>query len=585
MPAAGQNGFQRSPWFGERVRLDRTAEGIRCSLNLPARMDPSKPTRLVLYATPNGSSLEETLGSELTAGLSWRYDIQHVAAQTRRWRDLNPRENVVLGCVEAEGRSWPAWRAKHPNNGALIRALVDAAIERVPAPVASITLTGHSGGGSFMFGYINGGATIPDRVDRIAFLDANYSYTDDEHSAKLLTWLNRGPEHSLLVVAYDDRRIMLNGKLVVSALGGTYRASHRMLDRLRKEGVVQETHDGPRSHYSAILNRAQFWIHENPEDNILHTSMVGNWNGLLHVLTDGTPERAGWGGFNVPRAYTRWIQPAAQGEPGAVFGLARPAAAAGGAALLQAAEGKPVPEREASLSAELIAGNVPPFLHRFVPVRVTRAGASGKEHTLEYRVMPDYLSAGSDTDFARLPLTPMAAQRLADLWDCTLPTARMVDDIYRHAAIKLEPRPLTVAREASMTFLQHHRIIEEQRAGKPLGALVAGIKKDVVLTNRLQERPNRVAIYGWHRLDGKPIQPLTIVHVDRYVDYSHGIRLVKRTAILDGRPVDLRDLLRDPELSPLVSDEGPITPVNYDGVWTPRAVPIPCHSPTRGIMR
>ncbi len=37
-----------------------------------------------------------------------------------------------------------------------------------------------------------------------------------------------------------------------------------------------------------------------------------------------------------------------------------------------------------------------------------------------------------------------------------------------------------------------------------------------------------LAIYGWHRENGVAIQPLTIVHKDTYVDYSHGIRLVSR---------------------------------------------------------
>ena len=556
-------GFQRSPWFGERVREDRTPEGIRCALNLPARLDPNRPTRLVVFATPNGNSLEETLGSERAGEVSWRFDIQHVAAQTRRYRELNRRENVVLACVEAEGKSWPAWRAKHPDNGALIRGLLDTVVSRIPAPVSRVTLTGHSGGGSFMFGYVNGGETIPDRVDRIAFLDANYSYADDDHAAKLLSWLGRANDHRLLVVAYDDRRIMLDGKLVVSPTGGTYRASQRMVERFRKEGPVEETHAGPRTTYRALGGKAQFWVHENPEDKILHTVMVGEWNGLLHVLTADTPEAESWGKFDAPRAYTPWVQPTLTGELDAQLGFPRKAAATGGAALLQGTEGKPVLEREQSLAAELLSGNVPPFLRRFVPVRVTRAGTSGKEHTIEYQVSPDYLSAGSDADYARLPLTPMTAQRLADLWDCSLPTARMADDIYRQATVKLEPRPLTEAREAPATFLQHHRIIEEQRAGKPLGALVAGIKKDVVLTNRLREKPAKVAIYGWHKLDGNPIQPLTIVHKDIYVDYSHGIRLVQRGVTVDGKPLDLRDVLRDPELSPLVSDEGPVTCVSY----------------------
>ena len=53
-----------------------------------------------------------------------------------------------------------------------------------------IALAGHSGGGSFLFGFIDGGDAIPDDVERIVFLDANYSYSDaDKHGDKLLAWL------------------------------------------------------------------------------------------------------------------------------------------------------------------------------------------------------------------------------------------------------------------------------------------------------------------------------------------------------------------------------------------------------------
>ena len=58
--------------------------------------------------------------------------------------------------------------------------------------------------------------------------------------------------------------------------------------------------------------------------------------------------------------------------------------------------------------------------------------------------------------------------------------------------------------------------------------------------------------------DGIPIQPLYVGHVDWYVDYSHGIRLVKREMTMDGKRVDLEDVLKDPNLCGAVSDEGPI---------------------------
>ena len=89
------------------------------------------------------------------------------------------------------------------------------------------------------------------------------------------------------------------------------------------------------------------------------------------------------------------------------------------------------------------------------------------------------------------------------------------------------------------------------------------MKKDVVVSNRLAEKPNRVAIYGWHTADGKPIQPLTIVHRDTYVDYSHGVRLMRRTVTVDGRPRDVRHVLYSATLNGLLSDEGPIARPAY----------------------
>jgi hypothetical protein len=93
--------------------------------------------------------------------------------------------------------------------------------------------------------------------------------------------------------------------------------------------------------------------------------------------------------------------------------------------------------------------------------------------------------------------------------------------------------------------------------------LVSGIKKDVVITNLLSKRPNRVAIYGWHKLDGTPIQPLSTVHHDSYVDYSHGVRLIKRIITIDGKTLDLGSALHSEQLHVLFSDEGPIETTAY----------------------
>ena len=195
----------------------------------------------------------------------------------------------------------------------LIRELVDQIIKRVPGTPVHVALTGHSGGGSFMFGYLNGSATIPDCIERIGFLDANYSFDDAEgHGDKLKAWLDGDKERRLVVLAYDDRNITLNGKPVVSETGGTYRASHRMLDSLGKDKPFTQSVDktGLFERYEGSDNHSLFVIDKNPDNKILHTALVGEMNGLLMALTFGTPEAKKWGSFGGPRAYSAWIQPA-----------------------------------------------------------------------------------------------------------------------------------------------------------------------------------------------------------------------------------------------------------------------------------
>ncbi|MBC7850147.1 MAG: hypothetical protein H7Y31_10450 [Chitinophagaceae bacterium] len=211
-------------------------------------------------------------------------------------------------------------------------------------------------------------------------------------------------------------------------------------------------------------------------------------------------------------------------------------------------------QRELILFDEIVKGNIPGFLRKFVPITVVLTNGN-KTIKAVYYVSPDYLSIGSDADWARIPLTPMTAQRIADTFQCFLPTRKMVDDIYSQATIKLEPVPLYANRDSALIFWHHHLIIEGQRKNRK--GLTAGIKKDVVISEKVSAdpKPNRVAIYGWHKLDGKAIQPLYTGHVNWYVDYSHGIRLVYRKIKIDNRWMDYKEVLKDPVLRKLLCDE------------------------------
>jgi len=213
-------------------------------------------------------------------------------------------------------------------------------------------------------------------------------------------------------------------------------------------------------------------------------------------------------------------------------------------------------ERDSLALKEVLAGNVPSFLKKFVPVNVSVLdSATGKTIKATYYVSPDYLSTGIDDDWARINITPNAAQRIADSFHCFLPTKKMVDDIYLAAKIKLEPVPMYAFRDSTPTMWHHHLIVEGQRKGRK--GLIAGIQKDVVISGKISRdaRPDRVAIYGWHKPDGEPIQPLYTGHINWWVDYSQCIRLVYRKVKVSGKWMDYIDVLKDPVLQRLLCDE------------------------------
>lgn len=211
--------------------------------------------------------------------------------------------------------------------------------------------------------------------------------------------------------------------------------------------------------------------------------------------------------------------------------------------------------REILIADEILQGNFPDFMRQLARIDVETTSPDGKVIKAFYYVMPDYLMIGSDEDFVRMPMQPKTAQKIADTFGFFLSTRKICNDVYKAAVVKLEPRPLTVDRDSLYTFVEHDKIIEEQRQGAK--GLIAGIKKDVIITSAISNdpRPNRLALYGWHKLDGIPIQNIYTGHIDWYVDYSHGFRLVARTIFVDGKPMDYIDVLKDPVLSRLICDE------------------------------
>mgnify|MGYP000957574086 CR=1 FL=1 len=248
----------------------------------------------------------------------------------------------------------------------------------------------------------------------------------------------------------------------------------------------------------------------------------------------------------------------------------RAGAAGSGSEFMKRTENMTPAQREEAILAEILAGNIPSFLRDFKEIEVSRKLKDGKTHVIKYKVMPDVLAIGSDSDFVRMPMSPLAAQTIADKFGCILPTTQMSDDIYKHAETKLTPSPMSGGQypnwQQRMTknefYTEHQRLVEEKcrKARHQNGMLIAGHKKDVIITNFLNSHKDSVVIYGWHdsRNGGKPIQGYGWGHEVTYADYSHGIRLIASEVEVDGEKMDIKDVLADSTLSQLLSKEGPV---------------------------
>ena len=222
-------------------------------------------------------------------------------------------------------------------------------------------------------------------------------------------------------------------------------------------------------------------------------------------------------------------------------------------------------EREASILREIRHGNIPKFLRYFKAIKIKQSITGFGPVNATFWVMPDYLSIGNDRNYLRIPMNPITAQHIADHFGCVLPTKKMVDLIYDQSNLKLKPEPMPYGPEmvSIPQYTKHNQMINTQLQSKDATDLIAGHKKDVVLTKRLQKQSGRVAIYGWHRLNGKAIQPLSLVHGNYYSDYSHGIRLVANMMLINDKLYPVAEVMKHPQLSSIISDEGVLPYARY----------------------
>lgn len=299
--------FSTSGHFDEMVREINLPEDVRILINAPSpdSFAPGKPVLLVFFALPNGNTIEQTIGKTLKPGDDWHFDIQHIGAQTRFLRGVLTNHALVVAYLEAGTKSWPAWRRTH-DDSAIVR-LIEGVRGIFSGRKLKVVLTGHSGGGSLTFGYLNAVEKIPDDVTRLAFLDSNYAYDTGRHAEKLKHWLAASNDHRLCVLAYHDSVALLNGKTFVSEQGGTWGRSRVMLNDLAMQfNFTSSTNNGLET-FATPGGQIQFLLKENPEQKIFHTVQVER-NGFIQALVSGTADEGRGYEYFGGRAYLKWIQ-------------------------------------------------------------------------------------------------------------------------------------------------------------------------------------------------------------------------------------------------------------------------------------
>lgn len=261
---------------------------IRAVITIPHTLSGKRDTLDVVYfALPNGNTIEQTMGRIPPSDAEWRYGIQHIDAQSRWLRKHAGMNNLITVYLETKQKSWPAWKKEHLITYKEYIRLADSTIKAaLKAKYFRICLNGHSGGGRFIFSYIDAFNGVPADVNRIAFIDSNYGY-ELIYKEPLLKFTQRSG-NVLTVFAYNDSVALLNGERIVSDTGGTWHRSRMMLKDMSDYYTFGRGGDDVVTRYISEKGNIFFFLKSNPDRGIYHTQQVAQ-NGFIHSLLAGTP--------------------------------------------------------------------------------------------------------------------------------------------------------------------------------------------------------------------------------------------------------------------------------------------------------
>jgi len=218
-----------------------------------------------------------------------------------------------------------------------------------------------------------------------------------------------------------------------------------------------------------------------------------------------------------------------------------------------------IEQREAKMLAAFKRGDV---FYSWSPVRVSER--------LTVNVTTDAIRWGDSEESIRLAGSLSLCQRMADHVGGMLLTGVVADASWSGSDVQIDPMPMPISSKTS-ALIEQHDAIEKKLDGRR--GIVTAWKNWTI--SKAAFATGRATNYGWH-VEGEAasykgiklyptvsdsgarvIQGFASAHSALHADYSQQCRIMKRAAMLDGKRVDLAELITGPQAD-LISHEGPL---------------------------
>lgn len=201
---------------------------------------------------------------------------------------------------------------------------------------------------------------------------------------------------------------------------------------------------------------------------------------------------------------------------------------------------------------------------------------------LKISVLP-LLILGSQDEPIPVMASAITQQLIADTLGCLLPTAKVMDEMYKQAKVKISaishPNWMT---DQSMGL--PYRLVEQvdyliSAGACKLNPLIFGGWKSWILSNKLTQGSTKAVNHGLylqHPYQGIQMTPGGVyaiqisggAHNYAHQDYSQCVVLMSNKCFLDNAQRDTAEILKSPTLSHLLSYEGPLKELRQPGTYS-----------------